>query len=310
VKKGEIPLNQPDRLWANLAIIVAVVLWGLSFVSMKMVMNAGLAPFTMITLRYLIVALFFIMFFRLPKRNCTATFKMDQFRFLMSGVIGITAYFLFEAKGISLTTASSASIIIALVPVFSFMADCLFFKHRTSVLQLLGIILSIAGVYAIFYASLEPFSTASNPLLGNILMLGACFCWVAYSVLSKTLHQRYNSYTITAIQSFYGLVFLVPFALMETPQWIPVTTQAWGHLIYLALFCSVLAYFLYNIALKSLGITVVSVYVNLIPVVGVIGAVLLLSEPLYPIQWMGGIMIVLSLFLVNIKPKLAPASPS
>ena len=267
---------------------------------MKIVMNSGLPPYTMITLRYLIVVLILaVIFVFKPGYKTLKPSRKDQSLFLWSGAIGITAYFLFEAKGISLTTASSASIIIAMVPIFSFLADRIFFHQRSSLLQFMGIILSIVGVYAIFSVSLEPFHTASHPLLGNLLMLGACFCWVGYSVLSKALHQRYSSFYITTIQGFYGFLFLIPFAFIELPVWVPVSGMAWMHLFYLAVLCSVLAYYLYNIALKTLGITVVSVYVNLIPVVGVLGSVLILHEPLYPAQWLGGTLIVISLFMVN-----------
>jgi len=294
-----------SKIWASLAILLAVILWGLSFVSMKIVMNSGLPPYTMITLRYLIVVLILALIFVFkPRYQKQKLPRKDKMLFLWSGAIGITAYFLFEAKGISLTTASSASIIIAMVPVFSFLADKIFFNHRSHTIQLLGIALSILGVYAIFSVSLEPFHTASHPLLGNLLMLGACFCWVAYSVLSKALHQRYSSFYITTMQGFYGFFFLLPFAFLEFPAWVPVSGMAWVHLFYLAVLCSVLAYYLYNFALKILGITIVSVYVNLIPVVGVVGSVLILHEPLYPAQWLGGSLIVLSLFMVNHRVKL------
>jgi drug/metabolite transporter (DMT)-like permease len=291
---------KPGKIWASLAILLAVTLWGLSFVSMKIVMNSGLPPYTMITLRYLIVVLILaVIFIFKPGFKSLKPSRKDQSLFLWSGAIGITAYFLFEAKGISLTTASSASIIIAMVPIFSFLADRIFFHQRSSLLQFIGIILSIVGVYAIFSVSLEPFHTASNPLLGNLLMLGACFCWVGYSVLSKALHQRYSSFYITTMQGFWGFLFLIPFAFLELPVWVPVSGISWMHLFFLAVLCSVLAYYLYNLALKALGITVVSVYVNLIPVVGVLGSVLILHEPLYPAQWLGGTLIVISLFMVN-----------
>lgn len=291
-------------LGASLAIVLAVLLWGMSFVSMKIVITAGLPPFTMITLRYLIVSVILIIgFFLLKKKLKWKTLLKDQALFFWSGAIGITAYFLFEAKGIELTTASSASIIIAMVPIFSLFADWFFFKQRPNWLQLTGIGVSIAGVWLIFQTTLAPLDSASNPMVGNLLMLGACFCWVGYSVLSKNLLKSYNSFHITAIQSFYGTLLFIPFALIESPDWIPVSGNVWLHLLYLALLCSIFAYYLYNAALKVLGITIVSVYVNLIPVVGVIGGVLILNEPLFPIQVLGALMIIVSLFLVNRKPR-------
>jgi len=290
--------------WANLAIIVAVVLWGLSFVSMKIIMNTGLPPYSMITMRYLLVSVVLLMVFVFQwKKPQWKRARKDYLLFFWSGGIGITAYFLFEAKGISLTTASNAAIIIAMVPVFSLIADWVFFRQSFNLIQLAGIILSIFGVYVIFYSSQRPVDTSAQPLLGNLLMLGACFCWVAYSVLSKALHRKYGSFVITSYQSFFGTLLLLPFALVESSSWVPISLQVWGHLFYLSLLCSILAYYLYNIALRILGVTIVSVYVNLIPLVGVIGAVYYLHDPVFPLQIFGGSFILISLFLVNQKKK-------
>ena len=288
----------------NLAIFLAVVFWGLSFVSMKSLLIAGFPPFTMILIRYLLVCLLLIFMLLFNKENKKITRK-DYWILAVSGFIGVTSYFLFESKGIQLTTASNASIIIATVPIFSLLVDIFYYKNPVTWIQTAGIILSFVGVYLIILPS-SRISGGANIIWGNVLMLGACFSWVLYSMFSKNLHKKLSNFTITAYQSIFGTLFLILPAMTERTKWIPVVGLSWLHFLYLAILCSILSYFLYNYSLRHLGLSTVSVYINLIPVVGVIGSVLYLKEVIYPIQILGGIVVFVSLFLVNQKRTETP----
>jgi drug/metabolite transporter (DMT)-like permease len=289
---------------ANFSIFLAAVFWGLSFVSMKSLLISGFPPFTMILIRYLLVCLFlvFFLFFNRDKRKIT---RKDYFILVLSGFIGISLYFLFESKGIQFTTASSASIIIAMIPIVSLLVDIIYYKNPVTWIQTLGIVMSFTGVYLIILPSTH-ISEGTHVIWGNLLMLGACICWVLYSVFSKQLHKRFSNFTITAYQSIFGTIFLIPPALTEKANWIPIYGISWIHYLYLALLCSLLSYFLYNYSLRHLGLSTVSVYINLIPVVGVIGGVLILGESVFPVQIIGGCIVIISLFLVNQKRSETP----
>ena len=130
-------------------------------------------------------------------------------------------------------------------------------------------------------------------------MFGACLSWVVYILLSKNLHKRMSEIAITAYQSLFGTIFLLPLALLERGQWVPITLVAGLNLAYLALFCSALSNFLYVYALSRLGPIAISPYVNLIPVVSVLGGVLLLGESLAWGQVVGGALIVGGVLIVN-----------
>lgn len=291
-------------LLGNIAIFLAVVFWGLSFVSMKSLLITGFPPFTMIFIRYLLVCLIliFMLFFNHENKKIT---RKDYLVLAISGIIGVTLYFLFESKGIEYTTASNASIIIAMVPIVSLLVDIFYYKNPVTWIQTMGIVLSFVGVYLIILPS-SRVSGGTHVILGNLLMLGACISWVLYSIFSKQLHQRLSNFTITAYQSIFGTLFLILPALLERSKWIPVVGISWFHFLYLAILCSILSYFLYNYSLRHLGLSTVSVYINLIPVVGVIGSVLYLKEILYPIQILGGLVVLVSLFLVNQKRTETP----
>lgn len=292
-------MKRSTQILGNLAIFLAVLFWGLSFVSMKQLINSGIPPFTMIAIRYALVCLFFTVFCAVIQRPSKKT-AQDHWLLFWSGFVGITTYFIFESKGIELTTASSASMIIATVPIYSMLVDIFYFKNQVKVIQWAGIFLSIAGVFLIIRPD-TAFSLSKNQFIGNMLMIGACFSWVLYSILSKKLHYRFSSIEISAFQSFYAAWPFFLLSLMEKSSWVPIVGVHWLHFLFLALICSVLSYFLYQVALKNLGITIVSAYINLIPVVGVIGSVWLLQETVSFSQVLGGGIVIVSLFLVNQK---------
>jgi drug/metabolite transporter (DMT)-like permease len=215
----------------------------------------------------------------------------------ISGLFGVTVYFFFESRGIRLTSASHASLIIAVIPVVTVIAETILFRTRISLLTGLGIALSVAGV--VFVVQRPGAPRGGGSLAGDLFMFGACVSWVVYIILSKNLHQRLSEIAITAYQSLFGTAFLVPLALLEMHQWVPITLAAGLNLAYLAVFCSALSNFLYVYALSALGPIAVSPYINLIPVVGVLGGVVLLRESLVWSQLVGGAVILAGVLLVS-----------
>jgi drug/metabolite transporter (DMT)-like permease len=118
-------------------------------------------------------------------------------------------------------------------------------------------------------------------------------------MLSRDLHSSLSDLAITAYQAVFGTAFLAPLALSEHAQWVPITPLAAFNLLYLAVFCSSMGNFLYVYALSRLGPVAVSPSINLIPVVGVLGGVLLLGESVSWPQIAGGAVIVAGVAIVG-----------
>lgn len=285
-----------QRATAILAIWGTVLFWGMSFVSSKTILNTGVPPMTMVAIRFLIATVVLNLFVRRFDPGARLK-KRDILPLAVSGLFGLTIYFFFEARGIRMTSASHASLIIATIPIFTVVAEAIFYRTRISWLAAAGIVLSVAGVVLLVRRAGEPLLSGS--LVGDLLMFGACLSWVVYILLSKNLHTRMSEIAITAYQSLFGTIFLLPLAILERGQWVPITLAAGLNLAYLALFCSALSNFLYVYALSRLGPIVISPYINLIPVVSVLGGVLILGESLAWGQAVGGALILAGVLIVN-----------
>jgi drug/metabolite transporter (DMT)-like permease len=286
-----------------LAIWGTTLFWGLSFVSSKTILNSGVPPMTMVCIRFVLATV--ILNLLLRRFDPAARLRRaDLLPLAASGIFGVTVYFFFESRGIKLTSASHASLIIAVIPVITVLAEALLFHARIRPLTIIGVLLSVVGV--VFVVGGPGAAVGAVSIEGDLFMFGACLSWVIYIILSRNLHRRLSEIAITAYQCVFGTLFLIPLALLEMRAWVPITLSAGLNLAYLAVFCSALSNFLYVFALSRLGPIAVSPYINLIPVIGVLGGVVILGESLAFTQICGGVVILAGVLLVSRKQPAGP----
>lgn len=287
-----------NKLIALFAIIISVVFWGYSFVSTKIILEE-LPPVTIAFFRQIIASIVLVIFLFIKKLFVKMPIK-DIVLLFISSLFGIVFYFLFENIGLKYTTASNGSIIVAAVPIFTLISEYIFFKFKMTKRIVICVMLSIIGVlFVIFEQGSLDFSSGTTK--GNLLIMGAMISWVIYTIISKNLVDNYKGIVITTYQMIAASILFIPFVIPDIAHWHSISTYSFVNLLYLALFCSALAYFLYNLAVKELGTTVSSMFLNLIPVVSIIGGVLVLGEKISIFQIGGMLLIMLSLLFVGRK---------
>ena len=298
MRSGESTSKKPDKrkLISYAFVMLPVIFWGISFISTKVVLQE-IPPVSIAFFRQFI-ALVPLIIWVLATKTSLRIKPRDLLLLAGSCFFGIVLYFVCENNGLMLTTASSASMIVAAVPIFTLISEALLFKMKVNLKIILCILASIAGVYLVISVNGKlDFSSAT--FLGNMLIMGAMISWVIYTILSRRLGSRYVSLVITTYQTALGSILFIPFVIPEIQSWKPVTLVPLLNLIYLGVFCSALSYFLFLYAIKRLGPTVSSAFLNLIPVVSVITGFLVLGERLALIQYFGMALIMLSLFKLS-----------
>ncbi len=298
---GENPDKKPDKgkLASYALVMLPVIFWGISFISTKVVLQE-IPPVSIAFFRQFI-ALVPLFIWVLATKTSLRIKPGDLLLLAGSSFFGIVLYFVFENNGLRFTTASSASMIVAAVPIFTVITEALFFKMKVNLKIILCILVSIAGVYLVISVN-GKLDFSSGTFLGNMLIMGAMISWVVYTVLSRGLGSRYASLVITVYQTAISSILFIPFVIPEIQSWKPVTTTSLLNLIYLGVFCSALSYFAFLYAIKRLGPTVSSAFLNLIPVVSVITGFLVLDERLALVQYFGMALILFSLFRLSKRP--------
>jgi len=240
------------------------------------------------------------------KKNANKMFMSDMPLLVGSGLSGVTFYFFFENNGVMRVTASEASIITAAIPVLTMIAEWFAAKSslhnnapheyapRLGWQSWLGAFISIAGVALVAGISFS----LSGSISGYVYMGGAALCWVAYSLLTRPLFDRKRSRLyIVFWQNFFGFLGLLPFAILEYKSWGDPTMPVMLHVLFLALGCSALGYWLYAYAMEALGVSTTSVFINLIPLVTVIAGFIVLHERLTLLQGAGAALVLAGVYL-------------
>lgn len=273
------------------------IAWGLSFILSKQALTAGFPPMTLALIRYVFASALLLMF-TLKADKRLAIQKGDWPLLGLSGVLGITLYYYFEYSGISLTSTVSASMILAAIPIMTMLAETAVLRLPMTFAKALGALMSLSGVALIVIFGAN--GGAGN-VKGDLFIFGASLTWVGYLFACKRLRKRYTSLQMNTLQALSALITLFPLALMERGRWVPVPLSGWVSAFLLAAVCSALCYWLYGNALSVLTPLSSAIFINLIPLTTIIAGVAFLSEPVAPLQILGGALIVASIFIVTLN---------
>lgn len=287
-----------NKILPTIGIIFTVILWGLSFLSIKVAIEV-IPPMTLGLLRFIIASVLLIIVVKVKNEKLKLE-KKDIPLIFIAGFIGVTVYFYFENNGIKLMKASTASLVIATIPIFTLIFDSIIFKSKLSAMKVFSVIISFVGVFLLVKASTTT-SDGSNTLLGYVMMFGAVLAWVMYSLFTKPLFGRYSQIVIVFYQTIIGTILFIPFALFENVNWSLVNIPIVLNVIYLGIFCSAIGYFIYVYAMENLGISTSSLYLNLLPIITVVASIFILNEGVNVLQIIGGLLIISSVYLINIE---------
>lgn len=288
-----------------MAVLATTLFWGLSFSSTKVLLST-LAPIQIAFFRLILASTALGCIFFITRGGKID--KSDYPRMFAGGASGIFLYFLLENNGLRFTTAGTGSLIIATIPVLNVLAGVLFFREKNSWAGWLGVTLSFLGAYLLIRSGSDGVLSFAH-LQGNLLIFGAACSWVIFTRVNEPLMQKYNSLTINLYQSVIGMVLL---GIFVAPSGVSVTLfrpVVLFNLVYLGVFCSAVAFFLYLYALKTLGSSAITCFLNLVPVFGVLGGAIILKEAVGFGQLLGGSVVIIGVTLVTMAGKPAKPTP-
>jgi drug/metabolite transporter (DMT)-like permease len=177
----------------------------------------------------------------------------------------------------------------------------IFLHEPISKKSLSAIVMSVTGI-CILILGQSNIADLHTSIIGDILILGASLSAAFYMVCARSLGSQLSSLVITSYQMFYGTLLFLPVFIYKYPSlnWHNVTPKSFAALIFLALFCSVAGYFLYNYALTQIPASQAAVFLNGVPLVTAVTASVVLGECLTPLQMTGGLIIITAVFIANL----------
>ena len=285
-----IPASETTR--GQLALLIAVAIWAASFLVTKSALE-GMEPFTVLSLRFgsAFVLLLPFAWARGYRFSLSATP-----RFILFGVTGIVLHNGLETAGLVYTSSASAALVSASLPALTAAAGVWFLRERITLVSGIGIAISCVGV--VLVAGLGSAEAGALALLGNVLVLGGLIAWVAYTIQSKRMPDEHDPLIATTAGVGGALLFLMPLTGVELARTgaPDVTLESAMAVAYLGVLASAVAYWLWNHALTSMDAAVAAPYLNLIPALAVLLAVLV-GETIAAEQLIGGAVVALGVWL-------------
>ncbi len=294
---------EKDKIKALIYIIFTGIVWGLAFVSTKILVSY-MSTIVIAFSRYTISAVFLILVLIINNHKFEIE-KCDIPRIFFTALLGYTGYFCLDSIALKTISASDAGIINGAIPIFTLVAEIIFFKKKSSKKSIFGFFMSMLGVYLIV-AGLSWIGNSTKFNIGHIYMIGAVFCWIGYSFLTRDITMKYSSLPTVAYQTVFTsimLFFVVLFkqnALKEITSIFTVNTVLMN-LLFLAIICSAIGYYTYASAMEYLGVANTSIFMNLIPISSLLGGVFILGESITIAKIFGMVFIIISAYIVTIE---------
>ena len=274
----------------HLIAILTVGIWGLTFISTKVLIEHGLSPQEIFLLRFLMAYLG--IWFISPRKLFADNWK-DELWLLWGGVTGGSFYFFTENTALEITLATNVAFIVCTAPLLTTILSLLIYKKEKATAGLVGgSLLALVGVALVVYNG--HFILKISPL-GDFLTLLAAFSWAFYSLIMKKMSGRYRTTFITRKIFFYGILTILPAFILHPWQfslsglWQPAV---WMNLLCLGVLASLVCFVVWNIILKQLGTVRASNYIYLNPLFTLIGSAVLLDEQFTVMSLMGAMLIL------------------
>ncbi len=281
--------------------ITAMVCWAFSFIWTKSAL-LSFPPVTLISLRLLLASI--LMFaYQALRKSLIRIDKKDIKLFVLLAFFEPFLYYIGETYGLTLVKATTASVIVATIPIFAPFFAFVFLRERFTIINILGILVSLYGVFLIVNSTNSGDSTS---LSGVMLLFVAVFSAVIYGLILRKIPSKYSATNIVLYQNIFGLIFFIPTALwVDSANYSSIIfyRESLQALILLTIFASIFAFVLFSIVVRKIGLTKSQVFTNLIPVFTALFSWILFNDRLTTLQWIGIFVVVLGVFVSQGKIK-------
>lgn len=286
-----------ERIIGLIFVVIAQILFGTTFAVNKFVIDIeGVNPIVMAHNRTFIVLICLFPFLKRCKGSTVWTW-LDWKRVMFIGGVAYTGGMIFEYYGTRYTTASNVSLIVSTEMIFSIFLAVLLLKETLHRHTIIGGICAFTGMGLVVYQDIQAAEFHWNEaLLGDLLVLCSVVGWGLYNIFSKkVLNHSDPIYTLFYVSLFSVLSLLViSIPTGDIYHMLSMSPKAWAGTVYLGIFGSCLGMVFYFQALKRLPVSIAALTLTLLPVFGVLSAMIFLGESLSFIQVIGAIVIIIS----------------
>ncbi|WP_259415916.1 DMT family transporter [Bacillus toyonensis] len=282
---------------------LAASIWGGMYVVSKYVLDF-IPPLTLVWLRFIIAFVVLYAFLKITEKKQKKKVTIRKKDWLLFAWIGFIGYFISitcQFIGTKLSEAHTGSLVTSATPAFMVIFAAIILKEKLTARRLLSTIIATIGVIIVIGWDIE----IGSYFIGTIILVGAAITWALLSIYVKIASAKFSSLVITTYAIFFSLFFITPFMLWEF-QSSPIehiNMYVLLGVIYLGIVSTAGAFFLWNKGLELMDASIGSLFFFFQPIVGSLLGWLLLNETLNSNFFIGGILIICSVFITTFEKK-------
>jgi len=289
-------------------VIFAAVLWAISGSSAKFLFNSGVTPFQLVQLRITIAAVGLFLWLLLRKPSLLKIDRKDILYFAVFGTFGMGACQFTYLFAISKINVAAAILLQYMAPSFIAMHAVVFARDKLSLQTIIALLGATFGCYLVVGAyNLDVLAMNLAGIVSGILS-AITFAW--YSIHGEYGMRRYNPWTVL----FYAMLFAA--LLWNILHWPleaffhPYNVVQWGWIMYIGILGTLVPFGLYLEGVNLIRSTRASITATLEPITAGVISFIFLNEILEPLQVTGGVLVIASIIILQIKQEYDEKAPA
>lgn len=293
------------KFQAHIAVLFANIFFGINYVTIKYIVPSKLgAPALNVSRVIGCVILFWSLYFIKPSK--AGIEKKDIPLFFLCSVTGIVLNQILFVKGLSLTSAIHASLLALVTPILIIFIAAWILKEKLTWLKIIGVILGVGGAVILILMK-DVSHTATNIVLGDVLVILNAISYALYFVLVKPLMLKYSPVHVVRWIFTIGFLFMLPYGYNSfiTTNWQSFQWLDWLSFMFVIMGATFFAYLFNIFGVAEIGASATGSYIYTQPVFTAIIAMFFTGEKYDWIKLIAAILIFSGVYLANYKPKIS-----
>lgn len=291
------------KLEAHAAVLLANIFFAINYLTIKNIVPGKLTAPALNVARVIgSVILFWCLYLMKPSKPGIQ--KKDIPLFFLCAVTGVVLNQILFVKGLSLTSSIHASLLALVTPILIIFIAAWILKERLTWLKITGVVLGVSG--AIILILMKDIShTATNIVLGDVLVILNAISYAFFFVLVKPLMEKYSPVHVIRWVFTIGMLFMVPYGWNSfiSTNWHSFQITDWACFIFVISGATFFAY-LFNIyGVSVIGASATGSYIYTQPVFTAIIAMIFTGETYDGIKLLAAVLIFSGVYLANYKIK-------
>ncbi len=278
--------------------IFAMALWAGNVIVSKMAAGS-ISPLAITFYRLALAVAVMSFFVAGPTWRNRAIVRRYWPKLMLLGFLSMAFYQCLSYWAADTSTATNMAIITALTPLLTILVSSLVLREHPSLGMILGGTIALWGTAYLISGGAPAELLKGNYRVGDMLMLGAAFCYAFYSVLLRKWRIALPAWQSTYLQAWSALIFMLPMLLLVPAGQDSLDASTIPLILYAGILASVVLPFFWIKGVDHLGPNRCSVFMNVLPIMTAGLAILLLNEQLGWHHLIGGSAALLGVFIAQ-----------